>query len=374
MKQPPVLFLTLRLFSATGGIEKVCRLVSKALHDRLLEKGNPFHVVSYYDHANEAHKNNYLPESDFSGHGKKLVPFVWHCIKQLRRSSFIILSHVNLLPVGILLKCISPKSKLVLFAHGIELWDGPGMFKRFLLRWVDTFWAVSQFTAERIQEIYQIPKDKCEVLNNALDPAFSIPLVRKSKQDARALLGLSPTKRILFMLARLQSTEQYKGYDQVIHAMVKLKDQYPDLIYCIGGKYDEAEKSRIEQLASQTGLSEQIHLLGFITDEDLPYWYWAADVYVMPSWREGFGLVFIEAMRHGLPVIAGNRDGSVDALLNGKLGQLVDPFDADAIAAAIDLVLKHPDNFSPNQDLLINAFGYNSYREKLDFCLKRLQG
>jgi glycosyltransferase involved in cell wall biosynthesis len=374
MKQPPVLFLTLRLFSATGGIEKVCRMVSQALHERSLEQDAPYHVSALHDHRADAQNNTYLPESDFSGHQNKLRSFIFHCLRKLRRPSTIVLSHVNLLPVGVLLKCWSPRSKLVLFAHGIELWDYPGRLNRMLLGRVDFFWAVSGFTAQRIQEQYRIPSHRCQVLNNALDPALSVPLTLPDKRTARSKLGLPANTPILFMLARLQSSERYKGYDQVIRAMAMLKTTYPELIYCIGGKYDEQEKNSIEELAQHLGLEKQVRLLGFVSDEALADWYRAADVYVMPSWREGFGLVFIEAMRYGLPVIAGNRDGSVDALLQGQLGQLVDPFDENAIAHAIDRVLQTPEFFVPEQTLLLNHFGYGSYREKLDFCLKFVQG
>jgi glycosyltransferase involved in cell wall biosynthesis len=67
----------------------------------------------------------------------------------------------------------------------------------------------------------------------------------------------------------------------------------------------------------------------------LPAYYQLADVFVMPSTGEGFGIVFLEASATGLPVIGGNRDGSVDALAEGRLGALVDPNDVNGLAQAI---------------------------------------
>ena len=70
-------------------------------------------------------------------------------------------------------------------------------------------------------------------------------------------------------------------------------------------------------------------LLGRLHGQELLDYYRLADVFVMPSTGEGFGIVFLEASATGLPVIAGNRDGSVDALAEGRIGTLVDPDDVD---------------------------------------------
>ncbi len=372
MNNQPIIFLTLRLFSATGGIEKVCRLVAKTLFDRSLEVKNSVQFLSLYDHPNDAKQNPYAPEHLFSGHHQHLFSFVWKAIRSVRKPSVIILSHVNLIPVGVLLKWWSPGSKLVLFAHGIELWNNPGVINRFLLRFVDFFWSVSHFTQTSIQEKYNIPDYKCMVLNNALDPFIQKQEVKHDRNKICAKLDIQNNQKVLFMLARIQSSEQYKGYDQVIMAMDAIKDLYPNLIYCIGGKYDDTEKQRIQSFAKKLGLEDRVRLLGYVEDATVSDWYHASDAYVMPSSQEGFGLVFIEAMYHGLPVIAGNRDGSVDALLQGELGQLVDPFNIQEIAAAIIRVLSNPQSCYPNHQKLMENFGYPKYREKMELCLQKI--
>lgn len=85
-------------------------------------------------------------------------------------------------------------------------------------------------------------------------------------------------------------------------------------------------------------------LTGFIPDHELEDHYNLCDVFAMPSKGEGFGIVFLEAMACGKPVLAGNKDGSVDAVLNGELGVLVDPDDVAQITEALRLVLtgRHP--------------------------------
>ncbi len=373
MNNQPIIFLTLRLFSATGGIEKVCRLVAKTLFERSLEQKNNVRFLSLYDQMNDAKENPYAPDHLFSGHHQNLISFVWKAIRSVRKPSVIILSHVNLIPVGVLLKWWSPGSKLVLFAHGIELWNNPGIINRLLLRFVDFFWSVSHFTQSKIQEKYKIPDYQCMVLNNALDPFIQRQEFKPDRNKIRAKLHIQSNQQVLFMLARIQSSEQYKGYDQVIMAIDAIKDLYPDLIYCMGGKYDDTEKHRIQSLVKKLGLEKRVRLLGYVEDHMISDWYYASDAYVMPSSQEGFGLVFIEAMYYGLPVIAGNRDGSVDALLQGELGQLVDPFNIEEIASAIIRFFSDPEFWVPDHRKLMENFGYPKYREKMELCLQKVQ-
>ena len=85
------------------------------------------------------------------------------------------------------------------------------------------------------------------------------------------------------------------------------------------------KKLFIDTLLKKLDIPDTVVMPGFIPDDELEAHFAMSDMYVMPSRKEGFGIVFIEAMYYGLPVIAGNMDGSVDALLNGELGQLVNP-------------------------------------------------
>ena len=80
---------------------------------------------------------------------------------------------------------------------------------------------------------------------------------------------------------------------------------------------------------------DRVTLCGFVSDSELPEHYRLADVFALPSSGEGFGIVFLEALACGVPVLGGNADGTVDALADGELGELVDPFSTDQIASAL---------------------------------------
>jgi glycosyltransferase involved in cell wall biosynthesis len=192
----------------------------------------------------------------------------------------------------------------------------------------------------------------------------------QSKNDALLKkYGFKATDQILMTLTRLSSKEKYKGYDKVIEAMAGLKTKYPDLKYLIAGSYDKREKTFLDNLLQELGLENNVVVPGYIPDEELEDHFEMSDIFVMPSREEGFGIVFIEAMYYGLPVIAGNVDGSSDALLKGELGQLVNPDNVVEIAGAIANVLQNPATFRPELPMLNHHFSYEVYKEKLDSVL-----
>lgn len=119
----------------------------------------------------------------------------------------------------------------------------------------------------------------------------------------------------------------------MIAALPEVIARCPEAVYLIVGDGDD--RSRLEELAAQMGLSKSVIFAGRVADDEVPFYYRLADVFVMPSTGEGFGIVFLEAAAAGLPVVGGNRDGSVDALADGAIGTLVDPSDQQALVNAL---------------------------------------
>ncbi len=361
-----VLFLTLRIFSATGGIEKVCRILGKALYEQSLESNSKFAVCSMYDVNADAADNPYFPAENFCGYGIHKMEFIQAMVRKALKFDTVILSHINLLPIAWLLKKISPKKKVILLAHGIEIWYPlSGRKKNMLTRCCDAIFCVSNYTAQTIIKEHGLQPQKCKVLNNCLDPFMPLPQENLNTQKLLEKYNIQSSDQILMTLCRLSSKERYKGYEKVIMAVATLKDKHPNLKYLVAGSYDAAEKTFVASLIKQYDLKDKIILTGFIKDEELEAHFKLADIYIMPSLKEGFGIVFIEAMHYGLPVIAGNRDGSVDALDNGNLGLLVDPDDNLALQNAITSILKDSKKHKPNLNRLQELFSYEIYKEKL---------
>jgi glycosyltransferase involved in cell wall biosynthesis len=364
-----ILFLTLKVFSATGGIEKVCRIAGKAMYENTVWLNKRLLVMSMHDKQADSFDNPYFPSEIFRGFGARKIQFVLKALREGARSDIVLLSHINLLSVGWLIKRVSPSTKVLIFCHGIEIWKELSATKRGMLQRFDEILSVSKYTAAQVNQVQGIPASKCQVLNNCLDPFLTLPKNVVSSSSFKKKYGFADEDIILFTLTRLASTERYKGYDKVLDAMKSL--QLPNLKYLIAGSCAADEKALILQTIEEHGLSNNVVMAGFVAEEELAAHFKMADIYVMPSSKEGFGIVFIEAMFYGLPVIAGNADGSVDALLNGELGILVDPQSAAAVKDAIEKVLNEPDHYKPDAALLKENFGYEVYKTKLNALLGR---
>ena len=152
--------------------------------------------------------------------------------------------------------------------------------------------------------------------------------------------------------------------------------EFPYVRYVLGGR--GPDRPRVEQLIRELGVEGNVILAGYVAEHELREHYNLCDVFAMPSKGEGFGIVFLEALGCGKPVIAGNKDGSVDAVLNGEIGALVDPDDVEDIARALLQVLRgaHPNPLLRQPEELrrrvIDAYGYEQFRARLDEVLQPL--
>jgi phosphatidylinositol alpha-1,6-mannosyltransferase len=136
----------------------------------------------------------------------------------------------------------------------------------------------------------------------------------------RAALGIE-TKRVLLTVGRMDSRERYKGHDHVIAAIPDLVGRGHDIVYLIIGEGDD--RARLEELAQESGVAERVRFLGAVDQKRLVDAYRMADLFVMPSIGEGFGIAYIEAMACGTPALGLAVAGARDALADGELGSAV---------------------------------------------------
>lgn len=251
-----------------------------------------------------------------------------------RRPRLIITTHVNFSPVAWLANRLLGIPYVVV-AHGIDIHAGLARLRKRALRDADAVWAVSRWTQGRCVEA-GVPLRRVELISNTVDEErFDLAPTSPSLHQR---YGVAPGEHVLLTVARLDPAEQYKGYDAVLKALPALQAGVGAVRYLIAGA--GMDRDRIERLADALGVRESVTLCGFVPDEDLPDLYRLADVFAMPSQGEGFGIVFLEALASGTPVLGGNRDGTPDALADGELGVLVDPRDPVAIAAQLQALLE----------------------------------
>lgn len=363
---------TLQTFSTTGGIQKMTRTLAHSLNTICDNNKWDFQLISLYDQDNDL-MPQYLPSKKFKGFGRQRILFLIQSLFNARQNDVIILSHINLALLGLLIKTLSPKTKVWLIAHGIEVWRPLSVAKKQFLKKCDKVICVSNFTKAQIQSMHHTDADKCMVLNNALDPFMKLPQNFEKPPYLMERYGLTNKAPVIFTLTRLASTELYKGHDIVIKALASLKLKFPGIKYILAGKYDELEGLRVKQHIADMGVTEQVVLTGFINEDELPDHFLTADIFVLPSKKEGFGIVFIEALACGLPVVCGNADGSNDAIRDGELGTAINTDDQQELEECISRHLNEPLTLQKRRYLkekcLLN-FNEQVYMEKLKNMLK----
>jgi phosphatidylinositol alpha-1,6-mannosyltransferase len=251
------------------------------------------------------------------------------------RGNLVICGHLNLLPAAWLYARLHG-ARLALIVHGVEAWT-PRALSRLLTRRVDAFIAVSNHTAKLFASRSGIPMDRAFILPNCVD----LDRFKPADRD-RALVdryGLQADK-VLISVARLDAHERYKGIDEVIEILPRLIQRFPALKYLVVG--DGSDRPRLEAKTRDAGVAERVIFTGRIPESEKVAHYNLADVYVMPSYGEGFGIVLIEALACGIPVIGSRTDGSREALLDGRLGRLVDPHCPDELMEAVSSALAGP--------------------------------
>jgi glycosyltransferase involved in cell wall biosynthesis len=363
-----IILFSLQTFSTTGGIQKMTRTLAFSLFHISKQENWNFKLFSLYDSRYDL-MSQYLPAEKYTGFGNRRIGLGLKSIREASHTDIVILNHINFSLIGIAIKLINPKCRVWLIAHGIEVWRPLSFIKRaFLKRYCDKIICVSSFTKAQMMLRHGADPGKCVVLNNAVDPFIKLPDSFEKPEYLLNRYGLTTANQVIFTLTRLASSEQYKGYEQVIKAMSSLKHNYPDIKYVLSGQYDSKEEIRIRDLIDKYQVNDQVILTGFLNENELTDHFLLSDLFVLPSKKEGFGIVFVEALACGLPVICGNADGSTDAIKDGKLGTAINVDDLNELENTITRYLNTPLTLDKRQKLqneCLFYFNEKSYRDSL---------
>jgi phosphatidyl-myo-inositol dimannoside synthase len=220
--------------------------------------------------------------------------------------------------------------------HGIEAWREYSALHRRSVESATIVTSVSRYTRRRLLQWVGINPARVKVLPNTVEPQYH----PGPKPDYLLERHAAGGKKVLMTVSRLSSLERYKGHDRVIRTVPRLLLRHTDTTYLIVGDGDD--RPRLEALAVEFGVAKNVQFAGFVPPEELPDYFRLADVFVMPSTGEGFGIAFLQAMATGARVIGGAHDGSGDALCDGALGTLVDPENCEELASALQAALDNP--------------------------------
>jgi phosphatidylinositol alpha-1,6-mannosyltransferase len=236
--------------------------------------------------------------------------------------------HLHLAPLGAFIARLL-RVPLWLQLHGMEAWGPIPRMQRWAAGEASLVTAVSRHTRRRFLRASNLAPERLCVLPNTVQPGFAPGPKPNYLIERHQLQG----KKVLLTVGRLAADERYKGHGKVMQALPRLVPRYADLVYVIAGAGND--RPRLEASARQLGIAHQVLFVGLVDPRELPDYYRLADVFVMPSTQEGFGIVFLEAAASGITSIGGNGDGSLDALAEGALGFTVGTDDLNELVSAI---------------------------------------
>jgi phosphatidylinositol alpha-1,6-mannosyltransferase len=275
-----------------------------------------------------------LPEKlvyDLSGLGGGMA-YLRAVARQVRSSDFDIIhcGHINLSPIA----HVAAKLRgipWVLSIFGIDAWQkSPRRLTAYCAGKADHLISISQVTLDRFLAFAPYRTAQHSVINNAIHlEQFGIKPRNEALQRRLGLAG----RKVILTLGRMELSERYKGFDETIELLPRLIDRHPKIVYVAAG--DGNDRRRLEDKAARLGLGDHVVFPGRISEHEKADLYRLADVYAMPSYGEGFGFVFLEALACGTPVVGSRLDGGREALRDGALGALVDPHRPEEIEAAV---------------------------------------
>ncbi len=298
--------------------------------------------------------------------------FGWQAIKEAARwkPDLIVSTHLALGPVGWLLANLHRRPYWIV-AHGIEAWGLLPYGKRAALRRADRVIVTSAFSREQVVKRHQIAGERIASLSCTLDETL---LRETGTRDSG--FGVRGGQRVALTVARMAASERYKGHDVVLRALPSVVAKVPELTYVVVGDGDD--RPRLESLAEQLGLADHVLFTGEVSESELAAFYRRSEVFVLPARTvvdehnpkgEGFGIVFLEAMAFGKPVIGPDYGAPTEIIRHGETGLLVDPEDATSVAEALLSLFTNTDAArqmgKAGSEWVREHYSYASFRERL---------
>ena len=329
-----VLVLLSDLLDAVGGIQTFNRSLVKALDSIAAERRWRVELLVLNDRRRDHYESRYFNPEQVSCRAfrRGTAGFALAAVHAARRATTAIIGHVNFCPVLPLMKVAAPGLHSALVVHGIEVWKPLPWLQRWGVRHLDEVLTVSDFTRDEMRLHNDVNGLAFTTFPDTLDPFYSAPDV----SGARTRLGL-PAGPMLLSVSRLHRSEFYKRIDLVIEAMPAVLKQVPHAFLVVVGEGSDLE--RLRRLAAQLGIDDRVRFAGRVSEDELPLYYEACDVFVLPSLKEGFGIVFLEAMQYAKPCIGARAAAVPEVILDGETGLLAAPGDPRSLERAIVTLL-----------------------------------
>jgi phosphatidyl-myo-inositol dimannoside synthase len=254
----------------------------------------------------------------------------------------MICAHVGLAPAARLIQKFRRVPYWVVL-YGIEVWGDLPASKRNALRAAQRHVAITRFTLEAT-----IARHGLERHSELILPP-TLPKGRSPWLEANCASSELSARPMVLTVGRIAASERYKGHDIMLEAWPTVLRRVPDAEYWIVGGGDD--RQRLESLARELSIADSVHFAGSVSQNELDAYYERCCVFAMPARTElnaqtprgeGFGIVFLEAMAHGKPVVGPAVGAPAEFIRSGEHGLLVDPTELSEVAGALIELLEDP--------------------------------
>lgn len=253
------------------------------------------------------------------------------------------------------------------FVHDVEAWD-PDLDESRLRTLADASVVISNsaYTARRVEAAHgsRVSVFPCPLGLFDREPVAGVPdreLLEKCSRPTALIVG------------RIMADERYKGHDQLIEAWPAVREAIPGAQLVIAGWGDDIP--RLRQKASALSVADDVTFADYVNEATLVALFANAAVYAMPSSREGFGLVYLEAMRNGIPCIGSTLDAASEVIAHGESGFVVDRGNPRELVGALVRLLGDPiaraTMGAAGQRRFRQQFTYDHFRDRLLPILER---
>jgi phosphatidylinositol alpha-1,6-mannosyltransferase len=329
----PRLLLLLPGAFRPGGIEAYCRLLLKAAHDVCSNRGGRAEALSLND-TTDALDARYAETRalTFRGFGRSKWRFVLAAMRAVMRlrPDVVIVGHLRFAPLALALRALGSAQQW-LFLYGFEAWDAVAPTQRRALRAAERISSISAFTRAACARANGVSEARISLLPCALDPVWV---------SAASAIDAGQPEPLVLVVTRLDAAEDYKGVDQVIRAMATVRERVPSGRCVVVG--DGTDLPRLQALVAALHLEDVVCFEGRASADDLHRWYARCSVLALPSAKEGFGIVYLEAGFHGRPSVGGDHAGAREAIVEGQTGHLVRHDDLASLADRLSELLLDP--------------------------------
>ncbi len=298
------------------------------------------------------------------------VLFVWNAFWQMLRNKpdCCVVGHIHYCPF-VHRFCRYFNIPYIVFAYGVECWSFLGEKYKRGLQGAERIVTISNFTARKLEQEYGLSSDRISIIPCAVSPD-RIPMDVKNR-SLRSTLGIPDQALILLSVGRVDSRESFHPYDVLLRILPEIRQRLGEVHYVHVGT-----GSDLERLKEHTLNNLHVHFTGFVSDAELPAYYNMADVFVYPSKLEGFGIVFLEALLSGTPIVTGKYDGSAEIVAHVPFGVSADPDDERDVVEGIISVLEQKRDGQYDalkmREQVLRVYGPQSLKHHLNSLLREL--